>query len=328
MKKIFFLLLAVALLWPNLPSYAAYNNFVANGDVTVNISDLNINLTMKSGANLESYTVNAGNLQVVMSTTSTLTLESPNRRTFTVTPTLNWDTFNTYCGSDVSNITMKLQAGIEATTITITPSATTCSSGGGGSSLGSGNSGGGGGSAAVSNTPAVQNVPLATLPAQARARVRGVPFILAASIATDGALIKGPNASVYYYHGGRRFVFINDKAYKTWYPDFKNVKTISAADLASVPLGGNITYKAGTRMVKITTDPKTYAVDKGGVLRWIKSETIAQALYGATWNKKIDDVSDANFGDYTVGADINSASDFDTSAKQAEDSSIAKDFGL
>ena len=158
--------------------------------------------------------------------------------------------------------------------------------------------------------------------------MRGIPFILAANIATDGMLIKGSLPAVYYYHGGRRFVFVNDKAYKTWYPDFKNIKTISATDLSSVPLGGNITYKPGYKMVKITTDPKTYAVDKGGVLRWIKNEAVAIALYGATWNKQIDDVSDAFFTNYTIGADINSASDFDPAVKKSDTPNIAKDFDL
>lgn len=326
MKKIIFLLLAVVLLWPNVGTQAAYNDFVANADVTIYIDNLAINLIMQSGANLESYTVNAGNLQVVMSTTSTLTLISTDRRSFTATPSVSWQTFTQYCGSDLSSLVLKLPAGTAATTITITPSATACSAGGGGGSLGSGSGSGGGGSAAVSKTPAVQNVP--TLPPPARARVRGVPFILAATIAVDGALVKGSGSSVYYYKGGRRFVFVNDKAYKTWYKDFSGVKKISDADLASVPLGGNVTYKPGQKMVKITTDPKTYAVDKGGVLRWIKTEAIAIALYGATWNKQIDDVPDAFFTNYIVGADIEKASDFDPATKKSDVPDIAKDFDL
>lgn len=324
MKKIIFLLLAVVLLWPNVGTRAAYNDFVANGDVTINISDLNINLTMLNGANLESYTVNAGNLEVVMSTTSTLTLDSTDSRSFTVSPSLNWETYNFYCGNAGSRLTLKLSAGIAATTITITPSTAKCATGGGGSSLGSGSGAGGGGSAAVAQTPAVQNVP--TLPPQARARVRGVPFILAGL--ADGTLVKGIGASVYYYYGGRRFVFVNDKAYKTWYPDFKNVKTVTATDLSSIPLGGNITYKPGFKMVKITTDPKVYAVDKNGILRWVKTEAVAKALYGATWNKQIDDVPDAFFTDYAIGADIEKASDFDPTAKKSDVPNIAKDFDL
>ncbi len=324
MKKLIFLLL-VALLWPNAYSRAAYNDVQTNADVTVNISDLGINLRIENGASIDSYTVNSGNLQVTMSPTSTIKVISSDRRTFTVSPSSGWGTFTTYCDAELSYVSLALPVGAPQTTVTITPSGsgTTCSSGGGGSTLGSGSSSGGGGSAAL---PSPVPIPLPTLPPQARARVRGLPFILAGL--ADGTLVKGSGASVYYYQGGRRFVFINDKAYKTWYKDFSGVKKISDSELASVPLGGNITYKSGVKMVKITTDPKVYAVDKGGVLRWIKSEAVAVALYGANWNKQIDDVSDANFSDYTVGADIGSASDFNPSAKQTEDSSIAADFGL
>ena len=80
-------------------------------------------------------------------------------------------------------------------------------------------------------------------------------------------------------------------------------KTITDAELAALTIGGNVTYKPGVKMVKITTDPKVYAVDKGGSLRWVESEAIATSLYGATWNTKIDDVSDA-FVNYVVGASI------------------------
>jgi hypothetical protein len=63
-------------------------------------------------------------------------------------------------------------------------------------------------------------------------------------------------------------------------------------------------------MVKLTTDPKTYAVDKGGVLRWVASEQAAVALYGTGWNRMIDDVSDAFFLTYKVGEPIYSAADY------------------
>ena len=43
-------------------------------------------------------------------------------------------------------------------------------------------------------------------------------------------------------------------------------------------------------MVKVPSDPKVYAVAQGGVLRWISSEAVAVRLYGADWNKEIDDI--------------------------------------
>ena len=122
---------------------------------------------------------------------------------------------------------------------------------------------------------------------------------------TAGTLIKGLYPAVYYCGAdGKRYVFVNDKAYFSWYPDFSTVKTISDADLSLITIGGNITYRPGSRMVKIQSDPKVYAIARGGVLRWVTTEAIAARLYGANWNKLIDDVSDAFFVNYVLGAPI------------------------
>ena len=60
-----------------------------------------------------------------------------------------------------------------------------------------------------------------------------------------------------------------------------------------------MTYKPGVRMVKITTDPKVYAVSKGGVLRWVSSPDVATDIYGADWAEHVDDISDAFFFNYS-----------------------------
>ena len=122
--------------------------------------------------------------------------------------------------------------------------------------------------------------------------------------ASDGDLIKGSGSAVYYLNGGKRYVFPNQKTYMTWYPDFSGVVVVSDSELSSYPLGGNVTYRAGTKMVKIDTVPTVYAVEPGGVLRSIVSEANAAALYGANWNKKIDDVPDSFWVNYTVGDDL------------------------
>ncbi|MFH0928703.1 MAG: hypothetical protein V1821_04505 [bacterium] len=154
------------------------------------------------------------------------------------------------------------------------------------------------------------------------------PFASAATIAS-GSLIKGSLSAVYYYGAdGKRYVFPNEKTYKTWYADFSTVQTISDTELASIMIGGNATYRPGVKMIKITSDPRTYAVSKGGVLRWIKSEAIAIALYGTSWNQMIEDVSDAFFTNYTIGADINVASDYSASMELAAATSINVDKGI
>jgi hypothetical protein len=122
----------------------------------------------------------------------------------------------------------------------------------------------------------------------------------------SGSLIKPAASSAVYYCGadGKRYVFPNDRVYFSWYADFKTVTTVSDAQLASISLGGLVTYRPGVKMVKIESLPNVYAVEKGGTLRWIKTPAIAANLYGDTWNKKVDDISDAFFGSYKIGDPI------------------------
>ncbi len=124
-----------------------------------------------------------------------------------------------------------------------------------------------------------------------------------------GSLIKGQTFAAVYYCGrdGKRYVFPNEKTFYTWYDDFSSLVVLTDAELAAIPLGGNATYKPGVRMVKIQTDPKVYAIARGGLLRWVQTEAVARALYGDDWNQKIDDVSDAFFVNYTIGDPITEA---------------------
>ena len=99
-------------------------------------------------------------------------------------------------------------------------------------------------------------------------------------------------------------MFPNEKIYASWYSGFSQVETVSAETMATYQIGGNVTYRPGVRMIKIQSDPKVYAVDANGTLRWVTTEAIAQALYGSAWNTMVDDISAAFFFSYTVGADI------------------------
>ena len=144
-----------------------------------------------------------------------------------------------------------------------------------------------------------------------------------------GDLIKASTPAVYYYGAdGKRYVFPNAKTFLTWYNDFSAVKTISDAQLAAIQIGGNVTYRPGVKMVKITTDPKVYAIDMHGTLRWINTEQLAIQLYGANWNSLVEDVSDAFFINYKMGSQINSLSDFSPVDVKNAASSINADKGL
>lgn len=144
-----------------------------------------------------------------------------------------------------------------------------------------------------------------------------------------GTLIKASTASVYYLASdGKRYVFPNKGTYATWYADFSSVRTISDQELSTYTMGGNITYRPGVKLIKINTDPKVYAVSRGGVLHWIQTEILARQLYGTNWNRQIDDVSDAFFSNYTVSTPIVQVSDYNPTAQTQQTPTINSDKSL
>lgn len=133
----------------------------------------------------------------------------------------------------------------------------------------------------------------------------GVPMRAEAAVAGDLIKMAG-NPAVYYYDGTKRYVFPNQTTYMSWYADFSGVVTVSQSEMENIDFGGNVTMRPGTWLVKVTTIPKVYTVEPGGVLRWIDSEARAVALYGSNWNTKIKDVSDAFWVNYTTGTTVGS----------------------
>ena len=142
-----------------------------------------------------------------------------------------------------------------------------------------------------------------------------------------GDLIKiSSNTAVYYFApNGKRYVFPNEKTYFTWYSDFSGVKTVSERALAAVPIGGNATYSPGRKMVKITTDPKVYVVDQGGILRHVTTASIAESLYSISWKNQIDDLPDAFFTNYRVGTAIEATRDYTPANVMTQTPTIAHD---
>jgi hypothetical protein len=134
---------------------------------------------------------------------------------------------------------------------------------------------------------------------------------VAAHAEAPGSLIKGPSPAVYYLGAdGKRHAFPNERVFKTWFADFSGIVVVSDAELAAMPLGQNVTYKPGARLVKITTDPKVYAVAESGELRWITSESLATELYGSDWKHLVEDIPDAFFFDYRPGLQIAESTDY------------------
>ncbi len=148
-------------------------------------------------------------------------------------------------------------------------------------------------------------------------------------IPDDGNAQNLSDTAVYYYaQNGKRYVFPNEKTYFTWFTDFSTVKTIPIDQMSLIPIGGNVTYHPGTRMVKFQTDVKTYMVTRGGVLRWVKTEDVAQGWFGANWNQHVDDISEAFFVNYTFGEPVENALDLALDVIRNGTQTIDRDKGL
>ncbi|MBD3360100.1 MAG: hypothetical protein GF365_05350 [Candidatus Buchananbacteria bacterium] len=144
-----------------------------------------------------------------------------------------------------------------------------------------------------------------------------------------GDLIKASTQAVYYYGAdGKRYVFPSQGVYLSWYDDFSQVKKITDQQLALIPIGGNVTYKPGVYLVKITTEPKVYAVDQDGQLKWITSENIANSVYGNNWQQKIKDVPDVFFTDYELAGEIKNSEDYNPGQLIEQIKTINQDKGL
>jgi hypothetical protein len=120
-----------------------------------------------------------------------------------------------------------------------------------------------------------------------------------------GTLIKTSQSSSVYLLGtdGKRHAFPNENIFTSWGYSFDDVQTISLSDMASYMLGKNVTVRPGTWLVKIPFDKKVYAVGEGGKLSWIRSEAQAEMFYGKSWNKRVLDVSEVFWKNYTLGGE-------------------------
>ncbi len=133
------------------------------------------------------------------------------------------------------------------------------------------------------------------------------------SYSGETRLIQVPGSATIYYQAinGKRYVFPDTATYLSWYDDFNKIVKISAKELSQIFLAGNVTVRPGTRLIKIQSDPKVYAVSQGGVLRWVKNEQLAEGLYGSNWQEQVIDISAAFFINYQIGQPIEKLADFD-----------------
>ena len=131
-----------------------------------------------------------------------------------------------------------------------------------------------------------------------------------------------PCTAVYYYGvDGKRHAFTTESVFKSWYNDFDDLVILSAQVLSSIPLGKNVSYRPGERMVKFSTNT-VYAVSYGGLLRPIANAEIAEAMFGSDWISLIEIVDDVFYGNYRIGAGVESSSSFSWSSARSVTKSI------
>lgn len=165
-------------------------------------------------------------------------------------------------------------------------------------------------------TPTTPVTPTPTTPGTTPVTTVRAPALMKLACPNYVVAADHPCKAVYYYGlDGRRHAFPNSQVYFTWFNDFSSVVEVTSSFLASVPLGRNVTYRPGVRMVKFTTLDRVYAVGRGGVLRWVMTEEVARGLYGSNWARQIDDIADVFFTDYQFGTDISSGTGYSPSGE-------------
>lgn len=123
-----------------------------------------------------------------------------------------------------------------------------------------------------------------------------------------GSLLRGTASTVYIVGAdGKRYAFPDAQTYRSWYADANGVLRVPDAVLAAFPLGGLVTIRPGTFLVKVQSDPTVYAAEPGAMLRAIPDEQTAAALFGASWARRVVDVPDAFFTTYRTGIPLTAA---------------------
>jgi hypothetical protein len=119
---------------------------------------------------------------------------------------------------------------------------------------------------------------------------------------------EGVSGAAVYYIGsdGMKYIYPDVKTYNTWYDNFDAVVRVDVAELDMYTDGGTVTYRQGTKLVTHENTAKIYAVEPGGVLRWIPTGEVAESLYGADWGAMVSDVLPGYFASSysATGADL------------------------
>ncbi len=118
-----------------------------------------------------------------------------------------------------------------------------------------------------------------------------------------GDLFKASSASAVYYLTAdwKRAYFPHEDVFKSWNLNFNDVVTVSGDCLFTYPAAtpAGISYRAGSRLIKLTDANAVFAITPGNKIVQIGSESVAAALYGSAWAKVVRDVSPFHWSNYS-----------------------------
>ena len=123
-------------------------------------------------------------------------------------------------------------------------------------------------------------------------------------ILEPGDVFKGNNDPNVFYLGNdnKRYVFPTPAVYFSWYRSQGNIITVPQEVVGEYALGGNVTMRPGTCLVKFTGIPEIYAVEPRGVLREVPDRQTFNVL---GYNTEMIAVIPVMFmTNYTVGQNL------------------------
>jgi hypothetical protein len=118
--------------------------------------------------------------------------------------------------------------------------------------------------------------------------------------------------TVYLMNGTQMWRITDEPTYFTWFDSWADTVSVSPQTLNAYKNAranmGNAPFAPGAR-VKAIGNPRVYVSGSDGSLHWIVSETVADSIYGSSWNKDIVEVRPERLWNYSTGESVESSKD-------------------